>query len=211
MRMRKRKWVAPYLESEDRYLVRSPRKGHWLVESGCRALHLEIGMGMGDFLTGSASLFPDILFVGLEKDATCVAKAIRKAEELELKNLLVLNADAKDLCEYFAPQEADRIYLQFSDPWPKKAHAKRRLTAPSFLELYQNILKEEGELILKTDNAGLFEYSLLQLQDWHFEKISVDLHREAQEGPLTEYEKKFMAEGKPIYFALCVNPARNKV
>ena len=152
MRMRKRKWVTPFLEKENHYLVRdATQKGKWLAANpACQHICLEIGMGMGDFLVETASLFPTILFIGLERDETCVAKAIRKVIEKKLANLYIIKTDARELTDYFARGEVDKIYLNFSDPWPKKAHHKRRLTSPGFLLIYQEILRKGGQIYLNS-------------------------------------------------------------
>lgn len=203
MRMRKRKWVTPYLETEERYLIRNTeKKGHWLTMP-YTSLCLEIGMGMGDFLVGNAVRNPETLYIGFEKDETCVAKAIRKATEADIDNLWIINDDATKLPEYFEDKEVDVIYLQFSDPWPKKAHYKRRLTYTSFIELYEKVLKDGGEIVFKTDNQGLYEFSLVSFAESSFKLIecSVDYHRVPREEICTEYESKFIAEGKPIYYA----------
>lgn len=158
---------------------------------------------MGDFLVETASLFPTILFVGLEKDETCVAKAIRKAAEKQIENLRIIKADAKDLSLFFEKEEVARIHLNFSDPWPKKAHVKRRLTYRDFLSIYREILNSNGDLLLKTDNQGLFEFSMLSClnEKWQLIDFSVDYHRTERQEACTAYEKKFMEKGQAIYFA----------
>ena len=201
--MRKRKWVTPFLEKEDRYLVRNNEsKGHWLTMP-YKHLYLEIGMGMGDFIVGNADKNPDILYIGFEKDETCVAKAIRKASDLSLENLYIINDDANRLEEYFEKEEVDRIYLQFSDPWPKKSHHKRRLTHSSFISIYDKVIRTGGEIVFKTDNMDLYEFSLISFGNSSFRLIdcSVDYHRSERDEICTEYENKFISEGKPIYYA----------
>lgn len=203
MRMRKRKWVEPYLENEGRYLIRNTEmKGHWLTMP-YTCLCLEIGMGMGDFLIGSARLNPNTLFIGFEKDETCVAKAIRKATDADVENIWIIRDDATKLTEYFDDGEVDVLYLQFSDPWPKKAHHKRRLTYSSFIALYDKVLKEKGEIVFKTDNKDLYEFSLVSFAESSFKLVecSVDYHRVPREDICTEYESKFVNEGLPIYYA----------
>ena len=203
MRMRKRKWVDPYLENENHYIIRDKHcKGQWIKEFDKQSLYLEIGMGMGDFITGSAQKNPDVLYLGFEKDETCVAKASRKAEELGVDNFRVILDNADNLNEYF-DKEVDRIYLHFSDPWPKKAHAKRRLTFHTYLDKYASILKDDGDIVFKTDNKDLFEFSIVEFQQYHWDllEFSVDYHRHPNDDVLTAYEEKFVNLGQPIYYA----------
>ncbi len=156
---------------------------------------LEIGMGKGDFLIGMAEKHPDINFIGVELYESVLVRAIQKLETMELDNLLVLNMDAKYLPQVF-DHEVDTIYLNFSDPWPKKRHAKRRLTSPDFLSIYDQISKDHTHIIQKTDNIGLFAYSISSLSTYGYtiNKVSLDLANEDMPNVLTEYEKKFMAK-----------------
>lgn len=195
MRMRKKKWVKPFLEEENEYLIDK-------FEGLDKVTYLEIGMGMGDFIVESAFNNPDIFYIGLEKDETCVARAIKKAREKEIKNLRIMLSDASILLDTFKEKSIDRIYLHFSDPWPKKAHHKRRLTYNTFLKLYERVLKDNGELIIKTDNQGLYEDSKLYLSEEPFEliEISEDYHSELIGEPQTAYQKKFSELGMPIYY-----------
>lgn len=204
MRMRRRKWVTPFLSEKHDILYKDNFPiGQWIQKSEYKAIYLEIGMGMGDFLLETAPHFKDILFIGLEKDETCVAKVIKKAQDLNLTNFKIIMGDAKNLDMYFAKEEVQRIYLHFCDPWPKKAHHKRRLTSSSFLAIYQYILASDGDLIFKTDNKDLFEFSLISFNqaNCHLEEVSVDYHRQEHLEALTAYERKFIKEGLPIYFA----------
>lgn len=203
MRMRKKKWVDPFIEEENRYIVKDVKpKGHWHKEYSKDKLYLEIGMGMGDFITQSAYKNPDILYVGFEKVNTCVAKSVIKAEELKIDNFRVILDNADNLEEYFN-DEVDRIYLHFSDPWPKKAHAKRRLTHSRYLNIYHKVLKTDGEIIFKTDNKDLFEFSIPEFinNGFRITDFSVDYHRHENDDILTGYEAKFKEMGQPIYFA----------
>lgn len=204
MRIRKKKWVNPFIEQEQKYIVKDQRlKGNWLKSFPYRKLYLEIGMGMGDFIVGSAQRDRSILYVGLEKEATCVAKSVIKAQENKVENLRVILNGADEILDYF-DKEVDRIYLHFSDPWPKKAHAKRRLTYHTYLAKYRKILQDEGEIIFKTDNSSLFEFSLQEFLNcgWRLDDISVDYHRHPNDDIMTGYEKKFVELGQPIYFAV---------
>ena len=194
MRMRKKKWVRPFLDSEKDYLIDS-------LETKM-PVYLEIGMGMGDFICESALANKDIFFLGLEKDETCVARTIIKAKELNLLNFKVMHINADEILEHFKENSVDRIYLHFSDPWPKKGHHKRRLTYNSFLEKYKFILKDKGEIIFKTDNKAFFEDSLEYFKEANLKvlDISYDYHSVKRNEPLTGYERKFKDLGNPIYY-----------
>ncbi len=176
--------------------------GHWSETFGREAsLHVEIGVGKGDFLTELAAQSPDVNYVGLEMQQGVLYFAARKAAERGLKNLRLVVFDAARLTELFAPREVDRIYLNFSDPWPKARHAKRRLTSPLFLAHYRTVLKADGELRFKTDNMGLFDYSLetMAAQGWHLSDVTHDLHALGEaDNIMTEYERKFSARGAKI-------------
>ena len=159
-------------------------------------------MGKGQFITTLASQNPDINYIGIEKFSSVLIRAIEKQDELELKNLYFLRFDAEELEEIFAEDEIARIYLNFSDPWPKDRHAKRRLTSRQFFARYDKVLKEEGRVIFKTDNRALFDFSLEEVVEagWILENHTFDLHNsEYVEGNvMTEYEEKFSSEGTPI-------------
>ena len=166
-----------------------------------RPLYIEIGMGMGDFITQSAALHPDIFYVGLEREETCVARAIKKARDLDLKNFKVLHDDAMDISELFDEESVSLIYLHFSDPWPKKRTHKRRLTYPTFLKSYEKILKKDGILVFKTDNQDFFADSLTYFETSAFELLEKDEDYYKEGEPMTAYQAKFHAEGKPICYA----------
>jgi len=176
--------------------------GHWSETFGREAsLHVEIGVGKGVFLTELAAQSPDVNYVGLEMQQGVLYFAARKAAERGLKNLRLVVFDAARLTELFAPREVDRIYLNFSDPWPKARHAKRRLTSPLFLARYRTVLKADGELRFKTDNMGLFDYSLetMAAQGWQLSDVTHDLHALGEaDNIMTEYERKFSARGAKI-------------
>ena len=171
-----------------------------------RPLHLEIGCGKGNFACGMSEKYPDVNFIAMEKvsDVCCVAleKAKSRTEDRERDNLRFLIGDAKILDEAMKPASVDCIYLNFSDPWPKKGHAKRRLTYKTFLEIYRKLLKEDGILKLKTDNDGLFESSLEQFAECGLDVIwkTYDLHSSeyAADNVMTEYEKNFSSKGVKI-------------
>ena len=163
-------------------------------------IHLEIGMGKGNFIIEMAKRFPDINFIGLEKFDSVLVKAVEKLKDTDIPNLRLMWYDAATIDEVF-DHEIDTLYLNFSDPWPKKRHAKRRLTHESFLSLYDNIFKKGNNIIMKTDNRKLFEYSVKSFTDYGYkiEDISLDLHADEVDIVETEYEKKFTKKGNVIY------------
>ncbi len=164
-------------------------------------LHIEIGCGKGDFICTLAEQNPDINFIAVEKVTSVIILAMEKAAKKKLQNLKFVLGDAL-LLENAPENLCDRIYLNFSDPWPRRRHAKRRLTAPSFLALYKRVLKDDGQIHLKTDNPILFESSLNTLSDADFKlaNITFDLHKSDFEGNvMTEYERNFSEKGFPIY------------
>ena len=180
-------------------------KGHWQeVFGNTNPVHVEIGMGKGTFLLRMAKVFPDINYVGIEKYSSVLLRAIQKQEEENLPNLKFIRMDAEYIEDVFAPGEVDRIYLNFSDPWPKEKHAKRRLTSRQFLARYQNILKEGSRVEFKTDNDDLFAFSLEEAPEagWEITAQTFDLHHDPKmnEGNImTEYEEKFSKLGNRIH------------
>lgn len=172
-----------------------------------RPIHIEIGMGKGKFLLEMARQHPEINYIGIEKYSSVLVRALDRRAELETDNLLFLRMDAEDLTEYFAPGEVAKIYLNFSDPWPKDRHAKRRLTSPSFLNRYCQILQPDGCIQFKTDNRPLFDYSLESIRScgWTLDECSFDLHANgpAPDNVMTEYEEKFYLKGNPICRLIC--------
>ncbi|MGN0485372.1 MAG: tRNA (guanosine(46)-N7)-methyltransferase TrmB [Lachnospiraceae bacterium] len=167
-------------------------------------LHLEIGMGKGQFLMELARQNPQINFIGIERYASVLLRALQKMEEEPLDNLRFLCINAEYLPDYFAPEEVEKIYLNFSDPWPKDRHAKRRLTSRQFLQRYDQVLSSKGTIEFKTDNRGLFDFSLEEAKDcgWHIDACTYDLHNDPDlnEGNIqTEYEEKFSSKGNPIH------------
>lgn len=165
-------------------------------------VRIEIGMGKGAFLIEQARLNPDINFVGIEKFSSVLIRAIEKQDVEQLPNLLFMRMDAEYITDRFAEGEVDRIYLNFSDPWPKEKHAKRRLTSRQFLKRYDKILKPDGIIEFKTDNTELFGFTLEEAPEagWEIAEQTFDLHRSGMnEGNImTEYEKKFSSLGQKI-------------
>ena len=181
-------------------LVAEPelKKGRW--RNPDRRLELEIGCGKGSFTCALAQAQPETDLVAIEKVPDAMLLAMERAQRLELKNICFLDFDAVRLREVFERGEIDRIYLNFSDPWPKSRDAKLRLTAPSFLRSYADVLLPGGELHFKTDNDALFDWSVRQLREegWTIRELSYNLHGDGVRGILTDYEKRFMEQGVPI-------------
>ena len=181
------------------------KKGHWQELFGnSNPIHIEIGMGKGRFLTTLAMQNPNINYIGIERYDSVLIRALEKREQTEnLSNLFYLCEDAKNIVEIFEANEIARIYLNFSDPWPKDRHAKRRLTSTEFFARYDQILAKEGEVIFKTDNRILFDFSLEQVPEagWNLKDVTFDLHHSeyAVGNIMTEYEEKFSALGNPIH------------
>lgn len=211
MRMRKKKNGAARIEACRELLITDVEKlkeDPQYIFSDRKPLHLEIGCGKGNFACGMSKLHPNVNFIAMEKvpDVACLAleKAMRCADERN-DNLRFLIGDAKNLLEWFPKNSIDCIYLNFSDPWPKSGHAKRRLTYRGFLALYQELLVSNGVLAFKTDNEGLFDFSVEEFQEFglEIEWITRDLHHSeySQGNVMTEYEALFSSKGQPIYAA----------
>ena len=188
------------------FVEHEPEKwvGRWRERFGNdRPVWVEIGMGKGQFLMELARRNPQINFIGIEKYSSVLLRAVQKMEEEPLPNLCFVRMDAQELENVFGEGELDRIFLNFSDPWPKERHAKRRLPSSAFLARYDRILKADGELEFKTDNRALFDFAVEELEGtaWRVRELTYDLHRDARlnEGNImTEYEEKFSALGNPI-------------
>ena len=213
MRLRNRKGAREEVAASE-YVMQNPQeqRGRWDAYFGGTApLHVEIGMGKGRFITTLAGLYPEIHYIGVEKYASVLIRAVEKKKGREdLNNLTFLSMDAAELPEVFAAGEVDRIYLNFSDPWPKDRHAKRRLTSKEFLARYAQFFKPEGEIYFKTDNRGLFDFSVEEAKEagWAVTGVTYDLHHSpyVQGNVMTEYEEKFSALGNPIYRMVAGKP-----
>lgn len=208
MRLRNKPWVPELIEAHQDLIVQAPQTdlaGYWAKRFANPALpiELEIGSGKGQFIIGMAQAHPEINYIAMELQSAAIGMILQKQIDLKLPNLQLFLGDGAAVTEFFAPGEISNLYLNFSDPWPKTRHAKRRLTYPTFLAQYHQILKAEGQLRFKTDNQGLFEYSLqsLNASGWLFDFISLDLHRSERQvsNVETEYEQKFAAKGQVIY------------
>ena len=203
MRMRKKPNLLPRMEKASAVLEREPEglRGSWLAAfPGFRHLHLELGCGKGGFTCEAAAAAPDTLLVAVERVPDAMVVAMERAVAAGLTNVRFLDADALRLPELFAPGEVERIYINFCDPWPKKKQFKRRLTAPGFLALYRQVLQPGGEIWFKTDNLPLFDWSeeTMAAAGFRLSEVTRDLHAAGPVGIMTDYEKKFYGEGKPI-------------
>lgn len=206
MRLRNIKGAREAID-ESPYVILDPEnyKSRWSeVFGNDHPLRLEVGMGKGQFIMELASQNPGINYIGIEMYSSVLIRALQKMAEEELPNLKFLRIDARTLPECFAKDEVDRIYLNFSDPWPKDRHAKRRLTSRQFLARYNEILKPDGVIEFKTDNRPLFDFSLEEVREagWQLLLCTYDLHHEEElmkDNIMTEYEAKFSAKGNPIY------------
>lgn len=202
--MRKKKNGEKRMEACSDILIDTPeeQKGEWKKLAGEREIYAEIGCGKGRFILETARRNPDKFFIGFEKIADVIVLAMEKIKEAELANVVFVCGDAEKLPEIFEESELDGIYLNFSDPWPKKRHAKRRLTYVSFLEKYKSVIKNGGKIFFKTDNRQLFDFSLEQFAeaDIPLSDVTNDLHNSEYEKDNihTEYEDNFSAKGFTI-------------
>ena len=205
MRLRYKPWAKEKIEQHPQFVVANPEnlKGKWHEAfDQNQPLHIEVGTGKGQFLIGMAKANPDINYIGIELYDSVIVAALDRLIEADLPNLKLLNINAAELDKYFTKNDVDRVYLNFSDPWPKTRHEKRRLTYKDFLKLYENILIDGGEIHFKTDNQGLFEYSLMSFSAYGLllKYVSLDFHKSGYEGNvMTEYEQKFSEAGNRIY------------
>ncbi|MCR4715940.1 MAG: tRNA (guanosine(46)-N7)-methyltransferase TrmB [Lachnospiraceae bacterium] len=205
---RERIAASPFTYNEDEESNLYNNKGKWSeIFENDKPIFIEIGMGKGQFITELAKRNPDNNYIGIEKFSSVLIRAIEKREQgekegISLPNLRFIRMDAENLENVFAPEEIAGIYLNFSDPWPKDRHAKRRLTSKQFLERYLKVMKKDARIQFKTDNQDLFNFSLESLKEneWNVSEVTFDLHHsDYLEGNImTEYESRFVAEGKPI-------------
>ncbi|WP_283153853.1 tRNA (guanosine(46)-N7)-methyltransferase TrmB [Guptibacillus hwajinpoensis] len=205
MRQRNKPWAEDMFAKNPQFVPTNPtdRKGNWKdVFDNSNPIHLEVGTGKGQFIIGMARQNPDVNYVGLELSSSVMVSALEKLIEEDVPNVRLLNENAQDLSTIFEENEVSRVYLNFSDPWPKNRHEKRRLTNKTFLDLYRNVMKPNGEVHFKTDNQGLFEYSLhsFSLYGMILNQVSLNLHQSNMEdNVMTEYEEKFSSKGSRIY------------
>ncbi|NRD76157.1 tRNA (guanosine(46)-N7)-methyltransferase TrmB [Bacillus sp. BRMEA1] len=205
MRLRNKPWAQEKIDQNSQYIISTPEnyKGRWNEAfEKVQPLHIEVGTGKGRFITEMAKANPEINYIGIEVYKSVIIVALDRLIEAKLPNLKLLNVNAVDLHKYFAKNDVSRVYLNFSDPWPKTRHEKRRLTYKDFLKLYEDIMVDRGEIHFKTDNQGLFEYSLMSFSEYGLllKYLSLDLHKSGFEGNImTEYEEKFSERGNRIY------------
>ena len=205
MRVRKRKGAEEHLANHPQYVILEPEaaKGKWHELFGNdNPIHIEVGSGKGAFITGMAQQNPDINYIGIDIQLSVLSYALDKVLTSGAENVKLLRVDGSSLTNYFEDGEVDMMYLNFSDPWPKSRHEKRRLTYKTFLDTYKQILPENGEIHFKTDNRGLFEYSLASFSQYGMvlNKVWLDLHASDYAGNvMTEYERKFSEKGQVIY------------
>ena len=205
MRVRKRKGAEEHLANHPQYVILEPEaaKGKWHELFGNdNPIHIEVGSGKGAFITGMAQQNPNINYIGIDIQLSVLSYALDKVLASGAENVKLLRVDGSSLTNYFEDGEVDMMYLNFSDPWPKSRHEKRRLTYKTFLDTYKQIMPENGEIHFKTDNRGLFEYSLASFSQYGMviNKVWLDLHASDYEGNvMTEYERKFSEKGQVIY------------
>ena len=213
MRLRNKPWAKPLIQENPQYVVTDPAtlRGNWQSRfEKEQPLYIEIGMGKGRFIVEMAKKYPERNFIGLEMQTVATGIALKKQLEAKLPNLQLVCANGSGLTEFFEPNEVSGIYLNFSDPWPKNRNEKRRLTYKSFLTQYEEVMQADGHLEFKTDNRGLFEYSLTSLNNYGmvFDQVWLDLHQtpDVEDNVMTEYEEKFSSLGNPIYKLITQTP-----
>ncbi|MDO4963280.1 MAG: tRNA (guanosine(46)-N7)-methyltransferase TrmB [bacterium] len=202
MRLRNVKGASNIIESSS-YIIKNYKdykSNYKKLFCNSNPIHIEIGMGKGDFIIAMAKKYPNINFIGIEKFDSVIVRAIEKIDE-EIPNLKLIRMDAVEIEDVFY-KEIDTLYLNFSDPWPKNRHEDRRLTSLKFLKRYDNIFKGSKNIIMKTDNRKLFEFSIISFNNYNYkiEEISLDLYKDnVDDNVKTEYEKKFVSKGFTIY------------
>ena len=190
-----------------------PLRGHWLEQfPGHERLYVELGCGKGTFTAKTAAAMPETLYVAVEKVPDAMILAMEKIDRRGIGNVRFIDADAKLLDTMFAPGEVDRLYINFCDPWPKSRDAKLRLTAPGFLRLYADVLKQGGEIHFKTDNTPLFDWSVRQFMDegWALSELTHDLHENGPVGVMTDYEARFYEQGLKINRLVATRTAESR-
>ena len=215
MRMRKKPNLDSRMARCESLQVKEPEKNYGVWRErypGFKELHLEIGCGKGRFTAESAKANPDVFLVALEKVPDAMVVAMERVKNAELSNTAFIDSDAAKLGEIFSPEEIDRIYINFCDPWPKSRDAKFRLTAPSFLRSYADVLPIGGEIHFKTDNTPLFDWSveIMSEEGWKLNELTHNLHENGPVGIMTDYEAKFYSEGLKINRLVAVKTADTK-
>lgn len=215
MRLRRKPWIDEAIHEYDEYVVLENHerfKGAWRdsFEEPTKPLYMELGTGKGRFIAGMCEAYPVANFVGFEVQIGVLYYAAQKLHDQGAKNGKVSLFDIANIEDVVAPGEVDRFYINFCDPWPKAKHAKRRLTYHTFLDRYARLLKDDGEIHFKTDNEGLFLFSLEEFKNsgWTLKNVSYDLHSTDIPNVRTEYEEKFSAKGQPIFRLEAVKPTK---
>lgn len=203
MRMRKKPNLIPRMEACEAYWIKQPEtlRGNWKsLMPSAKELRVEVGCGKGGFTVKTAAANPDVLLIAMELCSDAMVVGMEKAKEMGLTNVFFVAMDVARIQEFFTPNEVDLLYINFCDPWPKKKNAKRRLTFHTFLAQYRTILKEDGQIHFKTDNAPLFEWSLEHFAEhgYRVENVTRNLHEHGIQGIMTDYEAKFHEMGTPI-------------
>ncbi|SDZ29259.1 tRNA (guanine-N7-)-methyltransferase [Evansella caseinilytica] len=205
MRLRNKPWAKKMIEDHPQIVEPNPEywKGRWReLFANDHPLHVEIGTGKGQFVTTMAAEYPQRNVIGVEKYDSVIISGVERLINTPLPNIRLLREDVEKIPDFFGKREVDRLYINFTDPWPKNRHEKRRLTHQNFLAKYMQVLKDSGEIHMKTDNQDLFEYSLASFSQHGFKlkNIRLDLHRsEMEENIMTEYEERFVKQGMRIY------------
>lgn len=216
MRLRNKPGAVDELNASPHLVVAQPQewKGKWAsFFKNNNPIHIEVGTGKGRFVSEMAKAHPGINYIGVELQTSVIVMALAKVREVNVPNLCLLNQDANHITDFFAAEELERVYINFSDPWPKTRHEKRRLTHHSFLKRYHLLLGDQREIHLKTDNEALFEYSLNSFSGYgcRLNKITFHLHESDFQGNImTEYEEKFSSQGMKIYRCEAVLPSRGE-
>ena len=203
MRMRKMKNLEPRMEKCAELRVQEPaaRLGHWReLMPECTGIWVEVGCGKGKFTAETAQANPTVLLIAVERCREAMVVAMEKAQAMGLTNVFFIDMDVAEIESVFGPEEIDRLFINFPDPWPRKKNAKRRLTHGNFLKLYRQVLKMGGQIHFKTDNQPLFEFSVEELPQFGFElsEVTRNLHENGPVGVMTDYEAKFHELGQPI-------------
>ena len=202
MRMKNKKWSKPFIDEHQECVMSADNYDLKLLHEfiDTKNLNLEIGSGKGDFILNMAKMYPNANFIGIEKSVTCLAITAKKIVNDQLNNVLLIADDVSKVFEHLPDHSIDTIYLNFSDPWPKKRHAKRRLTFKTFLDSYSRILKSNGKIIMKTDNLDLFDFSIESFKEnnYDLEVIDYDYAFNDEVDAMTEYESYFRNLNTPI-------------
>jgi len=206
LRQRNKPWADEFLNENDHIILKDPSqyKGKWKrdVFQNDRPIHVEVGVGKGQFITEKAKRHPDVNFLGIELAKSIIVTAGEKVLSQAIENVYLMQENAQDILGFFSEGEIAALYLNFSDPWPKNRHEKRRLTFHTFLDKYRHILQAKGKIMMKTDNASFFEYSLVSFSKagMILEEVDLDLHQTPKPNEvMTEYEERFIRKGNPIY------------